>query len=65
MRAVWTTVRIVVVLACVVALLLTSVFVTGPSGTSIDPIGAAIDVIAVGVLLIMAWSLWHDRRALV
>jgi hypothetical protein len=60
-----TIVRIVLVLACVLVLLLATAFVGGPSGTSIDPSGAAIDLIAVGVLLITSWSLWHDRRTLI
>jgi riboflavin transporter FmnP len=38
--------------------------VSTPSGTSIDPSGAVIDAIALVVFVVIAWSLWRDRRSL-
>ena len=58
-------VRIVVVLAALGALLLAPLFVSSPSGTTVEVAGAIIDVIAVAVLVFAAWSLWRGRRALV
>lgn len=64
MRALWTVVRILLLLACLTQLFVTVLFVSSPSGTTIDPNGAIIDAIAVIVLVVVAWSLWRDRRAL-
>lgn len=64
MRALWTLVRILLVLAALATLFVTPLFVSSPSGTSIDVMGALIDAIAVVILVLMAWSLWRGRRAL-
>jgi flagellar biosynthesis protein FliP len=63
-RALWTLIRIVVLLASLATLFVTVLFVSTPSGTSIDPSGAVIDAIALVVFVVIAWSLWRDRRAL-
>jgi hypothetical protein len=39
-------------------------FVSSPSGTSVETSGAVIDLIAIAVLVLAAWSLWRDRSAL-
>jgi hypothetical protein len=64
-RALWTVVRILVLLAALATLFVTPLFVSSPSGTSIDTNGAVIDAIALLILAVVAWSLWRDRRALV
>lgn len=61
---VWTLVRIVVALAALGALLLTPLFVSSPSGTTIESAGAVIDLIALAALVVDAWSLWRGRRTL-
>ena len=58
-------VRIVVVLIALGALLLTPLFVSSPSETTIEPAGAVIDLIAIAALLFAVWSLWRGRRTLV
>lgn len=65
MRALWTLLRILVLLASLVVLTITPLFVSSPSGTSIEPAGAIIDAIAVVALVFVASSLWRDRRALI
>jgi hypothetical protein len=57
-------VRILLALASVATLFVTALFVSSPSGTTIDPSGAIVDLIAVIVLALIAWSIWRDRRAL-
>lgn len=64
MRIVWTLVRIAVALVTLAALFLTPLFITGPSGTSVDTTGALIDAVAIVVLVAVLLSLWRDRRAL-
>lgn len=64
MRALWTIARILLALLALAASFVTVLFVTGPSGTSVDPSGAVIDVIALVVLVAVAWSLWRDRGRL-
>ena len=64
MRALWTLVRILLLLAALATLFVTPLFVSSPSGTSIDVMGALIDAIAVVILVLTAWSLWRGRRAL-
>lgn len=65
MRALWTLARILVLLVCVVTLFGTVVFVSSPSGTSVETSGVVIDLIALVVLLLTVWSLLRDRRALI
>jgi hypothetical protein len=54
-----------IVLVCLGTLFLTVLFVSAPTGTNIDPTGAAVDAIALVVLVLVAWSLTRDRSALV
>jgi len=63
-RALWTLIRIVILLASLATLFVTVLFVSTQSGTSIDPSGAVIDAIALAVFVVTAWSLWRGRRAL-
>jgi hypothetical protein len=65
MRVLWTIIRVLIVLACLGTLLVTVLFVSSPSGTTIDASGAIIDAVALVVLIVVAWSLWRDRHALV
>jgi hypothetical protein len=64
-RLLWTIVRILVLLAALATLLLTVLFVSSPSGTSVDTNGAIIDGIALVIFVLVAWSLWRDRHSLV
>jgi hypothetical protein len=63
-RALWTLVRVLVGLVAIAVMLTAALFISGPSGTTIDPGGALIDAIAVLVLLAVLWSLWRDRARL-
>jgi flagellar biosynthesis protein FliP len=65
MRMLWTLVRILVLLASLATLVVTVLFVSSSTGTSIDPGGAVVDAIALVILVFVGWSLWRDRRALV
>lgn len=64
MRALWTLVRVLLLVAALATLFVTPLFVSSPSGTSIDVMGALIDAIALVILVLMAWSLWRGRRSL-
>jgi hypothetical protein len=64
-RLLWTLVRVLLVLASLGTLFVTVLFVSSPSGTSVELTGAVIDAIALVVLVVVAWSLWRDRRALI
>ena len=64
MRVLWTLVRILILLASLATLVVTVLFVSSPTGTSIDPGGAVVDAIALVILVFVGWSLWRDRRAL-
>ena len=56
--------RIVVLLLALATLFMAVLLVSSPSGTTVDPTGAIVDAIAVIVLIVVAWSLWRDRRGL-
>ena len=64
MRALWTIVRVAVVLLALATLGLVAFWVGDPSGTTIDPQGALIDALALAALIIAAASLWRDRSRL-
>ena len=64
MRVVWTLVRILLVLIALGALLLTPVFVSSPSGTTIESAGLFIDLVALAALVFAVWSIWRGRRTL-
>ncbi|HET7701447.1 MAG TPA: hypothetical protein VFM06_11350 [Candidatus Limnocylindria bacterium] len=64
MRAVWTIIRIGVVLVAVATLFVTILFVSGPAGTTIDTQGLLVDAIAVAALLFCAATLYRDRSRL-
>ena len=65
MRVLWTLVRVLLLLAALATLFVTPLFVSSPSGTNIEAMGAVVDAIALVILVLMGWSLWRDRRALV
>lgn len=60
MRMVWSLIRAAILLFGLVTLLVTPVFVSGPSGTSVDPEGAWIDLLALAALVLAVEGLWRD-----
>jgi hypothetical protein len=64
-RLLWTLVRAVIVLAAIVVLTITPLWISSPSGTTLDTSGAVIDAIALAALIVSLWSLWRDRARLV
>jgi hypothetical protein len=63
-RALWTLVRILILLACAYVFLASPVFASSPSGTTIVTSGVIIDAVALVVAVVAGWSLWRGRRAL-
>lgn len=57
-----TLVRLVLVLAALATLFLTPLFTEGPGGREILTEGAIIDVVAIAVLVAVAWHSWRSRR---
>lgn len=64
MRALWTAFRVAVALVALFTMTVTVFWVGSPSGTSIDPQGAFVDVLALSALILAAVSLWRDRARL-
>ena len=64
MRAVWTIARILVALLALAMAFLTVLFVTGPGETRVEVSGAVIDAVALVILVVVARSLWRDRKSL-
>jgi hypothetical protein len=58
----WTIYRTAVIVLALVTLFVTPVFVSGPSGTTLDPAGTWIDVLALAALTVSFGSLWSERR---
>jgi hypothetical protein len=58
----WTIYRVAVILLALFTMFVTVAFVSGPSGTALDPAGAWIDVLALAALSVSVGSLWSDRR---
>lgn len=57
----WYAIRIVAVLAAVALLLATPVVVDGPTGRSYEPLGIAIDAVALVVLAAVLWTVLSRR----
>ena len=59
---IWIVVRVLVGLAAL-AVLFTTVLYTQSSdgGTALDPVGVVIDAVALGLLVVVAWSLWPTK----
>ena len=55
--------RVVAVLVALVLLLASPAIIETPSGRSYDPVGIAIDAIALIVLVAVAWSVLREVRA--
>jgi len=53
--------RVVATALALVVLLLTPVVVEGPSGRSYEPLGIAIDLLALIVLIAVAWTVFGPR----
>ncbi len=60
----WTIVRLILAVIAGVVLFVTELFVTGPGGTTIDRTGAAVDAVALIVLVAIIWSLWRGGATL-
>lgn len=58
----WTIYRVAVIVLALLTMFVTPVFVSGPSGTTLDPAGAWIDVLALAALTVSVGSLWSERR---
>ncbi len=58
----WIIARVVLVVLALLTSLLTLVFVSGPSGTTVVPGGVIIDLVALVVLIACVASLWRDLR---
>lgn len=58
----WTIYRTAVIVLALFTLFVTPVFVSTSSGTSLDPAGTWIDVLALAALTVSAGSLWSERR---
>lgn len=61
MTVLWIALRVLAILAALVVLFLTPLFVQTNGSTSIEPAGAVIDLVALAVLAAAAWSLWRTR----
>ncbi|MEK6206271.1 MAG: hypothetical protein AABM32_01375 [Chloroflexota bacterium] len=61
-RIAWTIYRVAVIVLALLTMFVTPVFVSGPSGTTLDPAGAWIDVLALAALTVSVGSLWSERR---
>ena len=55
-------IRAVVIAVALVVLFLTPLFVTGPSGTTIEPVGAVVDALAVLAIVVAAGTWLAGRR---
>ena len=64
MRLVWTLARIVLALLALAVTSLTVFWEVGPNGSTVHVMGAAIDAVAVVVLVASLTSLWRGRRRL-
>jgi hypothetical protein len=58
----WTIYRVAVIVLALFTMFVTVTFVSGPNGTTLDPAGAWIDVLALAALTVSVGSLWTDRR---
>jgi hypothetical protein len=58
----WTIYRVAVIVLALLTMFVTPVFVSTSSGTTLDPAGAWIDVLALAAFTVAAGSLWSDRR---
>ena len=52
----------VVAVVAVGVLLVTPAVTEGPGGRASEPVGVAIDLVAVAVLVVIAWRLLRGRR---
>ena len=55
--------RVVAVLVALVLLLVSPAMIETPNGRSYEPVGIAIDALALIVLVAVAWSVLRDVRA--
>lgn len=58
----WTIYRTAVIVLALVTVFVTPVFVSSSSGTTLDPAGTWIDVLALAALTVSIGSLWSERR---
>lgn len=57
----WTIYRTAVIVLALFTMFVTPVFVSTPSGTTLDPAGTWIDVLALAALTVSVGSLWGER----
>ena len=57
---VWSLIRGAILLFALVTLFVTPLFVSGPSGSAVDPEGAWIDLLALAALVLAIEGLWRD-----
>lgn len=57
---VWSLVRGVILLFALVTLFVTPLFVSDPSGSTVDAEGAWIDLLALAALVLAIEGLWRD-----
>ena len=62
MRLFWILARVVLIVLALLTSVVTVLFVSGPSGTTVEPGGAVIDLIALVVVIACVASLWRDLR---
>jgi hypothetical protein len=53
--------RVVAVIVAIAVLLLTPAIIESPTGRTFEPVGIAIDVVALIVLIAVAWSTFGSR----
>ena len=58
----WTIYRVAVIVLALFTMFVTPVFVPTSSGTTLDPAGALIDVLALAALTVSVGSFLSDRR---
>lgn len=57
----WTIYRTAVIVLALFTMFVTPIFVSTPSGTTLDPAGTWIDVLALAALTVSVGSLWGER----
>lgn len=59
---IWTIVRVLLALLALATLFVTPLWMEGSSGREIVVVGAIIDLVALAILTVVAWSWWRSRR---
>lgn len=59
---IWTIIRVLLGLLALGTLFVTPLWMDGPRGREIVVVGAIIDLVALTILAVVAWSWWRSRR---